>query len=171
MSRIFSYYEAVAVVGLAAVTLFGLASTLLADPVEEAKELVTAYYEATRLEDWDTLYLQFDVDAEISITTDYGYGDPAVTVSFLASEWNSLPEPELSAQQITLLADYTELSRTVEIVEAKETEDGVMVRAIQSVRYQTSDYEGTATEADNFLVSRSFGQPLVRGFNSTHTFQ
>lgn len=171
MKRLLSYSQVGAVFALAAITLFGLASTLLADPVKEAKELVTAYYAAAKAENWEAVYLQFDSDAEISVTTDYGYGAPASTASFTASEWNSLPEPDYTPDQRAFLAQYTELSRTVEIIEAKETEGGVEVRALQSIRYKTPQYEGTSTEADSFLVTRNFGQSVIRSFTSTHTFK
>ncbi|QIE44595.1 hypothetical protein G5B38_03085 [Pseudohalocynthiibacter aestuariivivens] len=171
MNRILTYSQVIAASGAAAITLFGLASALLADPTEEAKELVAAYYEAIRSENWDAMYLQFNEDAEITITTNYGHGSPPETVSFAASEWNSLPASEYWTQETAPLEAYTELSRTVEIVATEETEDGVLIRAVQSIRYKTPDYEGMATEADSVLVSERFGRPVILSFTSIHSFQ
>ncbi|WP_281992720.1 hypothetical protein [Sulfitobacter geojensis] len=171
MKRIFSFTTTAAVLGVASATVLGLSSALMADPVAEAKELVTAYYEASLTENWDAIYLQFDETAEISVSTDYGYGGPATTMEFLASEWGSLPEPTYSEADAALLADYSELSRSMEIVEATEVEGGVMVRAFQTVSFKTSTYEGTVAETDAFLVTRSFGQPLIQDLTSTHVYQ
>ncbi|NOR32120.1 MAG: hypothetical protein GQ539_13630 [Sulfitobacter sp.] len=171
MKRIFSHSITAAVLGTASVTIFGLSSALMADPIAEAKELVTAYYEASQTENWDAIYMQFDEAAEVSVTTDYGYGGPATTVEFLASEWDSLPEPTYSEEDAALMADYAELSRSMEIVEASEVEEGVMVRAVQTVSFKTSTYEGTVAETDAFLVTRTFGQPLIQDLTSTHVYQ
>ncbi|MDF3424809.1 hypothetical protein HKX23_03085 [Sulfitobacter sp. KE29] len=105
------------------------------------------------------------------MTTEYGYGGPATTMEFLASEWDSLPQPTYSEADAALLADYSELSRSMEIVEATEVEGGVMVRTVQTVSFKTSTYEGTGVETDAFLVTRSFGQPLIQDLTSTHVYQ
>lgn len=171
MKRIFAHSITAAVLGAASVTFFGLSSALMADPITEAKELVSAYYEASLAENWGAIYLQFDETAEVSVTTDYGYGGEATTMKFLASEWESLPEPTYSEADAALFADYSELSRSMEIVNASEVEGGVMVRAVQTVSFTTSTYEGTVAETDAFLVTRTFGQPLIQDLTSTHIYQ
>ncbi|MDF3417328.1 hypothetical protein HKX23_03090 [Sulfitobacter sp. KE29] len=48
MKHIFSLTTPAAVLGVASATVVSLSTALMADPVAEAKELVTAYYEASQ---------------------------------------------------------------------------------------------------------------------------
>lgn len=147
------------------------AGIAMAEPQNDAKDMVNRYYaandEASILAEWQ----DWHPEATHTVTIKYGMGQPDDTFSYALSDLEKLPALSEIPEVAEAMKGYSETTRSEPNITVETEGDITTVTSVVNVDYVWDSYKGKSVETDVFKIEPLEGGQVIRSLSTTLDYQ